>query len=43
MSIGIGIMTYDTTNLGDWTQTAAALYVWWIYFKKPRTFKSESR
>ena len=39
MSIGIGIMTYDTTNLGDWTQTAAALYVWWIYFKKPRTFK----
>ena len=38
--IGIGILIYDTTNLGDWTQTAAALYVWWVYFKRPNTFKN---
>lgn len=34
----IGILTYDTTNLGDWTQTAAALHVWWTFFNKPTTF-----
>ena len=28
-----------TPNLGDWTQTAASLYVWWIHFNKPDTFK----
>lgn len=38
--IGIGILIYNTTNLGDWTQTAAALYVWWVYFKRPNTFKN---
>ena len=32
-------MTYDTVNLGDWTQTAAAMYVWWVHFHKPNTFK----
>ena len=37
--ISIGVLTYDTVNLGDWTQTSAALYVWWHYFKKPQTFK----
>jgi hypothetical protein len=37
---GIGVLIYDTTNLGDWTQTAASLYVWWIYFKRPDTFKN---
>jgi len=38
--IGIGVLIYDTSNLGDWTQTAAALYVWWVYFKRPNTFKN---
>jgi len=35
----IGILCYNTINLGDWTQTAAALYIWWDYFEKPDTFK----
>lgn len=35
----IGILRYTTPNLGDWTQTAASLYVWWIHFNKPDTFK----
>ena len=34
----IGILIYNTGNLGDWYQTAAALYVWWSYFNKPKTF-----
>jgi hypothetical protein len=38
-NIAIGILIYTTPNLGDWTQTVAALYVWWTYFKKPNTFK----
>lgn len=39
-TIGIGVLIYNTTNFGDWTQTAAALYVWWIYFRRPDTFKN---
>lgn len=35
----IGILTYDTINIGDWTQTAATMYVWWQHFKRPDTFK----
>lgn len=35
----IGVLVYkDTINLGDWYQTAAALYMWWSYFNKPGTF-----
>uniref|UniRef100_A0A6C0DVZ0 Glycosyltransferase n=1 Tax=viral metagenome TaxID=1070528 RepID=A0A6C0DVZ0_9ZZZZ len=37
--IGIGVLCYTTTNLGDWTQSAAALYVWWVYFDRPGTFR----
>lgn len=37
---GIGVLIYDTKNIGDWTQTAAALYIWWIHFERPNTFKS---
>ena len=36
---GIGILTYDTENLGDWTQSFAALYLWWIYFDRPNKFE----
>jgi lipopolysaccharide biosynthesis glycosyltransferase len=36
---GIGVLCYDTTNLGDWTQSAAALHVWWVYFDRPGTFR----
>ena len=39
MSTSIGILAYDTVNLGDWTQTAGAMYAWWTYFQKPNTFK----
>jgi hypothetical protein len=35
----IGILTYDTINIGDWTQTAATMYAWWQYVKRPDTFK----
>lgn len=38
-NISIGFLIYDTDNLGDWTQTAAAMYVWWVYFGKTETFK----
>jgi hypothetical protein len=37
--IGIGLLCYDTENLGDWTQTAAALFLWWNYFNRPNTFE----
>jgi hypothetical protein len=40
MKVGIGIFIYDTCNLGDWTQSAATLYIWWVHFKKPGTFKN---
>lgn len=38
MTISIGVLTYTTINMGDWTQTSASLYVWWTYFNKPGTF-----
>lgn len=39
MTIGIGVLVYDGPNLGDWYQSAAALYVWWKYVKSPLPFK----
>jgi hypothetical protein len=39
LKYGIGILTYDTTNIGDWAQSAATLYLWWLYFNKPMSFK----
>lgn len=36
----IGVLTYTTTNMGDWYQTAAALYVWWNYLGRLTTFRS---
>jgi len=39
ISYNIGILVYNNTdNLGDWYQTAAQLYIWWCYFKKPNLF-----
>jgi hypothetical protein len=39
MDYGIGILIYKQCNLGDWHQSAAALYVWWKYTKSVLTFK----
>lgn len=42
MRIGIGFLVYDgfggLNNLGDWYQTAAAMYIWWKFLKSPVTF-----
>jgi hypothetical protein len=42
--ISIGILCYEIinqdgrNNIGDWYQTAAAMYIWWKYFKSKETF-----
>lgn len=38
--IYIGVLTYNLSdNMGDWYQTAAALYFWWKHFSPTSTFK----
>jgi len=38
-SMYIGILAYkNTNNLGDWYQSVAAIYNWWIFFGKKETF-----
>lgn len=41
--IGIGLLIYDgfggLNNLGDWYQTAAAMYIWWKHLKIDTPFK----
>jgi hypothetical protein len=37
-SIGIGVLVYKNVNMGDWYQSASAMYVWWKYLKSSQTF-----
>lgn len=37
-SVGIGILIYKNVNLGDWYQSAAAMYMWWKYLNSSQSF-----